>query len=382
MLRYEWNQIPWPRLEVSVFKLQKRIYRASQCGNVKSLHRLQRLLLNSRSARLLAVRRVTQDNQGRKTAGIDGVKNLTQKERLQLADTLSLKEQKSTPVRRIWVPKPGKTEKRPLGIPTMKERARQALIKMTLEPEWEAKFGPNSYGFRPGRSCHDACEALFISLRMKPAFVLDADISGCFDNIEHEPLLKKLNTTATIKKLIKSWSKAGALEGSVFHATERGTPQGSIISPLLANVALHGLEQDTKEALADELFQYEKVRTGKASHRKAQQALSIIFYADDFVVLHRSKDIVLKAKAFIEEWLKNVGLELKDSKTRITHTLETLGEDKAGFDFLGFTVRHYSDKRSEKGHKLLIKPSRESEKRHANAIGKSLKNYGVPLKRQ
>ncbi len=190
-VRYEWNEIPWRKLEKSSFKLQKRIYRASKCNDIKKMHNLQRLLLKSTSARTLAVRKVTQDNRGKKTAGIDGKANLNQKERLQLVYSLDIRE-KAKPSRRVWIPKPGKpSEYRPLGIPTISDRAKQTLVKMVIEPEWEAKFEPNTYGFRSGRSCHDAIEAIFIALKQKTAFLLDADISGCFDNINHNALQKK-----------------------------------------------------------------------------------------------------------------------------------------------------------------------------------------------
>ncbi|GFR20945.1 group II intron-encoded protein ltrA [Trichonephila clavata] len=161
-VRYEWNELPWRKLEKSSFKLQKQIYRASKCNDIKKMHNLQRLLLKSTSARMLAVRRVTQDNRGKKTAGIDGKASLSKKERLQLANSLDIRK-KANPSRRIWIPKPGKIEKRPLGIPTIADRAKQTLVKMALEPEWEAKFEPNTYGFRPGRSCHDAIAAIFLA---------------------------------------------------------------------------------------------------------------------------------------------------------------------------------------------------------------------------
>jgi len=177
---YEWSEISWRKLETNVYKLQKRIYKASRRGDVKLVRRLQKLLIKSRAARYLAVRRVTQDNQGRKTAGVDGVKSLTPKQRLALTNKLKLGS-KVAPTRRVWIPKPGKSEKRPLGIPTMYERALQGLIKLVLEPEWEARFEPNSYGFRPGRSCHDAIEQIFKAIRLKPKFVFDADISKCFE---------------------------------------------------------------------------------------------------------------------------------------------------------------------------------------------------------
>lgn len=186
---YEWKDLPWKDIERRVFKLQKRIYRASLRGDVKVVHRLQKLLLKSWSAKSLATRRVTQDNRGKKTAGIDGVKALTSQERTDLVNRLNLKL-KAQPVRRVWIPKPGSQEKRGLGIPVMQDRALQALVKLALEPEWEAKFEANSHGFRPGRSCHDALTAIRNSIMFKPKYVLDADIAKCFDRINHETLLE------------------------------------------------------------------------------------------------------------------------------------------------------------------------------------------------
>jgi RNA-directed DNA polymerase len=164
--RYECDNINWRKLERNVFKLQKRIYKASKSGNLKKVRSLQRLLIKSKSAKLLAVRRVAQVNKGKKTAGIDGVKSLTSTQRLKLAQGLQL-EGTSTPMRRVWIPKSGKAEKRPLGIPTMTDRAKQALVKLALEPECEARFEPNSYGFRPARSCQDAQRAIHIAISLK-----------------------------------------------------------------------------------------------------------------------------------------------------------------------------------------------------------------------
>ncbi|MFP3023869.1 MAG: group II intron reverse transcriptase/maturase [Wolbachia sp.] len=371
-VRYKWNEIPWRKLEKSSFKLQKRIYQASKCNDIKKMHKLQRLLLKSTSARTLAVRRVTQDNRGKKTAGIDGKASLSQEERMQLAYSMDLKE-KAKPSRRVWIPKPGKpSERRPLGIPTISCRAKQTLVKMALEPEWEAKFEPNTYGFRPGRSCHDAMKAIFYALYKKSAFILDADISGCFDNIKHHALLDKLNTTPTLKRTIKKWLRAGVMENRTFQPTKSGTIQGGTISPLLACIALNGLEQYIKEKLKSELLQYRREKYGTMSQSWMQQSLKVIFYADDFVVVHESEEIILKAKELVESWLKTVGLELKPSKTKISHTLKFSNGQKPGFDFLGFTVRQYPVK-SKKGYKLLIKPSLNSVKQHTLAIKHKLR---------
>ena len=186
----EWNRLPWKSMQRQVFRLQKRIYQASQRGDVKAVHKLQRLLMQSWSARCLAVRKVTQDNRGKKTAGVDGVKSLKPPERLLMARQVRL-PQKARPTRRVWIPKPGTQDQRGLGIPTMQERAAQALAKLALEPEWEARFEPNSYGFRPGRSCHDAIRAIFDAIKSKPKYVLDADIAKCFDRINHDALRKR-----------------------------------------------------------------------------------------------------------------------------------------------------------------------------------------------
>src|SRR6266852_8092774 len=263
-----WSRVPWKKLEQHCFRIQKRIYKASARGDLKTVHKLQKLLMKSRSARLLAVRRVTQENQGKKTAGVDGVKSVRPKERLLLARHIHptyWKHIKAQPVRRVWIPKPGKSEKRPLGIPTVFERARQCLAKLALEPEWEARFEPNSYGFRPARSAHDAIGAIFNGIRFKSKYVLDADLKACFDTINQEALLNKLHTYTVMKQTIKGWLKAGVLENGVFAPTETGTPQGGTISPLLANIALHGME---------EVVQSKR-------NRKRQEQPILVRYADD-----------------------------------------------------------------------------------------------------
>ena len=347
-----------------------RIFKASHRGDVKLVRRLQKLLIKSRAARYLAVRRVTQDNQGRKTAGVDGVKSLTPKQRLALTDKLKLGS-KVAPTRRVWIPKPGKKEKRPLGIPTMYDRALQGLVKLVLEPEWEARFEPNSYGFRPGRSCHDAIGAIFLSIKHKSKYVLDADISKCFDNINHNKLLKKLNTYPTLRKQIRAWLKAGVMDGLELKPTFRGTPQGGTISPLLANIALHGMENVIKTLARN--FDMKDNRGNQQGRRDKERSVSIIRYADDFVILHEDINTLNKCIEVITQWLKDIGLELKPSKTRITHTLNSYKKEKAGFDFLGFNVRQqkkgkYTCGRNRKGSllgfKTIITPSKEAQKRH------------------
>lgn len=375
-IRYEWKDIAWKKIQVKVFKLQRRIYRASLSGDVKKVHRLQRLLMKSWYAKCLAVRRVTQDNQGKKTSGVDGVKSLTPQQRIELVSSMEIKPG-SKPVRRVWIPKPGKAEKRPLGIPTMHDRALQALFKMALEPEWEAKFEPNSYGFRPGRSTHDAIEAIFTAIAQKSKFVLDADIAKCFDKINHEELLRKLNTFSLVERVIRGWLKAGVMDGGNLFSTPEGTPQGGVMSPLLANVALHGLETYI-------LSQFPERKGGQ--NWKPQ----LVRYADDFVVLHPALEVVKESQALISQWLTTLGLELKPSKTKIVHTLNPVGEQKPGFDFLGFNIRSYpvgrtnSGKNNGKltGFQTFIKPSKANVKAHYRKMAEHIESLkAAPQKR-
>ncbi len=377
-----WHQIPWKRAEKVVFSLQRRIYQASQRGDVKAIRRLQKLLLNGFFAKAIAVRRVTTDNQGKKTAGIDGVKSLTPKQRLEMVYKLEPLTGKAKAVRRVWIPKPGKKDLRPLGIPVMEDRARQCLIKLALEPEWEARFEPNSYGFRPGRSCHDAIEAIFLALRYKTAYVLDADIAKCFDRINHNVLLDKLNTFPAMRRQIKAWLTSEIKDGFELFPSEEGTPQGGVISPLLANIALHGLENHLKTWIRGKTIRFP---CGEAmSKDKREKTLGIIRYADDFVIIHKDIEILNEATEITKAWLSKLGLELKPEKTRVCHTLNRHGKEKPGFDFLGFNVRqyktgrHHANKTTQseiKPYTLHIKPSKEKYLRHYREISQIIERY-------
>lgn len=361
-----WEVINWKKVQKIVYRLQNRIYRASKRGDTRTVQSLQRLLSKSRSAKLLATRRVTQENKGKKTAGVDGIKSLKPIERLRLAGTLALGE-KVNPLRRKWINKPGKKEQRPLGIPTIHDRATQALAKLAMEPEWEASFEPNSYGFRPGRSAHDAIGQIFNCIRLKPKWVLDADIKGCFDNINHDVLLQRLSKShPSLGRECKAWLKAGVMDEDIFQTTESGTPQGGVISPLLANIALHGLEEAIKKAI-------------KGTH--------VIRYADDFVIIHESLESIIKAKEVTRKWLSNVGLELRDDKTRITHTLNGGKDYQTGFDFLGFNVRQYPTPRrrmnkTQRPYKTFIKPSKKAVKGIIKRLGDIIRKNRTVSQRQ
>jgi RNA-directed DNA polymerase len=369
----KWKDINWKQVERIVYKLQTRIYKAKSRGDFKAVRRLQKTLINSWSAKLLATRKVTQDNQGKKTAGVDGIKSLSPEARFQLAGQIKLSD-KSRKTRRVWIPKPN-GEKRPLGIPTIRDRTTQALAKLALEPEWEAVFEENSYGFRPGRSCHDAIAAIYIHINQKARYVLDADISQCFDKINHSALLKKINTFPRMQQQLKAWLKSGVMDGKELFPTDEGTPQGGVISPLLANIALHGLEMVVKEfARTIDMKSSKGYQMGAVNKQKS---LALIRYADDFVCIHHNREVVEECQTIIAKWLYEMGLELKPSKTRICHSLEII-EGKAGFDFLGFNIRQHctglyrSAKNTSKtplGFKTLISPSKEKRANHQKKLG-------------
>jgi len=363
----DWATLPWKQFQRNVYRLQKRIYQATRRGDFKRAHNLQRLLLRSWSARCLAVRQVTQDNRGKHTPGVDGVASLTPKQRVWLAKTLRrLSRWTADRIRRVYIPKPGKKEKRPLGIPTMRDRACQALVKQALEPQWEAQFEPNSYGFRPGRSAHDAIEAIFNFIRLKPKYALDADIEKCFDRISHDALLAKLNAIGPLARLVRDWLKAAILDAGELLFPEAGTPQEGIIFPLLANVALHGFET----AIA-------------ALSRRYR--IAVIRYADDLVILCEDLATLRQAQVCAEAWLAEVGLRLSSAKTHVTHTLDEHA-GRVGFDFLGFNVRQYRVGqyhtrifRGQPGIKTLIKPSDTAIQRHLDEIKTIIRRYrGAP----
>jgi len=382
-----WADVRWPDVEERVDRLQRRIFEKSRTienklaknepvnNDVKALKFLQQKLTTSLDASLLAVRRVTLLNKGRKTPGIDSKSNLTAQERLELARTLTITSNAS-PILVKEIPKPGTNKVRKLGIPTIKDRATQMLVKMALEPEWEAKFEANSYGFRPKRSCHDATSAVWHALRMKPKFVLDADIAACFDEIDHEKLLKRLQCSKTLKNQIKAWLKAEKKVGfpnkkerdmSGPGQSRMGTPQGGVISPLLANIALHGMEDAVRQYYANELYQKFGFDSSVAKSDRLRQ-VGIIRYADDFVIIHESYDVVNACKNFVNKWLKdNAGLSLSEAKTNIVNSSN-------GFEFLGFQFISITEKETGKT-KCRASVSAKSKKRLLSKIHDVLRKH-------
>jgi RNA-directed DNA polymerase len=323
-----WKNVDWLEIQAKIFQIQTKIYYATKNGYHEEVHKMQTEIINSRSAKLLSVKRVTQDNKGKKTAGIDGVSYLSPEERYKLACTISINDQ-AKPIKRVMIPKPGTKEKRPLGIPTIEDRAKQALAKLALEPQWEALFESHSFGFRPGRKCADATWQIRHKLKYGACWVYDADIAKCFDQINHQALLEKLNTTPVIKSQMKAWLEAGIFEkGEAFPSLGIGTPQGGVLSPLLANIALDGAQKKIWEA----------VYRHTGNKKKANKVL-YIRYADDFVIISPEEDWLEIAIETMRIHIASMGLEIKPQKTRILHTLDKnlCIDGKTSFDFLGFT---------------------------------------------
>jgi RNA-directed DNA polymerase len=347
----QWQHIDWKTVEKNVNKLQTRIAKAVKLEKWHLVKRLQYLLTTSFQARLLAVKKVTQ-NKGRRTAGIDGKKWTTPLSKMKAALNLSRKGYKARPMRRIYIEKYGTKKKRPLSIPTMHDRAMQALYALALDPVAETTADRASFGFRRNRSAHDACELLFTTLsrRKSAQWVLEGDIKGCFDNINHDWLLGNVPMERTI---LKQFLKAGFVYNRHLNPTKAGTPQGGIISPILANITLDGIEN----AIA---AKYHTTRSGIVNKRRHNpHKVNYVRYADDFVVTADSEEVTKNIAKLIESFLKERGLELSCAKTRISHIDD-------GFDFLGWNFRKYEGK-------LLIKPSRKSIEKITRHISEMIK---------
>ncbi len=374
----EWRNINWSKVERRVFKLQKRIYIASQRGDVIAVRKLQKTLIKSWYGRLLAVRssvsrvkpnpttpfpareegeippsrssrgvggevlidetypqnkstyasRVSQSNQGKKIAGVDGIKSLSPEKCFALAKRLKLD-----------------SKVKPVGT-TVQDLALQILVKMALENQWEAKYEPYCYGFRQGESCQDAIEAIVNSVKLQPKYLLKADITKSFDCLDYEQLLKKLDTYPTLRKQIRVWLRYGLMDGKELFLTEE------VISPILAKIAFHNIKEQIKH--------YPQILNDKC------QGLSLIRYGGNLAIAHEDIEVVQKCQDIITEFLSDLYWEFKPSQIKIYHTLHKCGEEKPGFDFLGFNIRQYqvSKNQSKLGLKTQIQPSAESIRSH------------------
>jgi RNA-directed DNA polymerase len=339
------SEVDWKRIRQEVRRLQVRIAKATQEGRWGKVKVLQRLLTRSYSGKMLAVKRVT-ENRGKNTPGVDGEIWRTPAAKSHGVESLRRRGYQPMPLRRVYIPK-SNGKKRPLGIPTMKDRAMQALWKLALEPVAETTADPDSYGFRPARSTADAIGQCFNLLAQANTveWILEGDIRGCFDNISHEWLLENIPMDWEI---LRKWLKAGFIDENTFFATEAGTPQGGIISPILANMTLDGLEETLRA-------RFGRGRSGRSSHR-----VHVVRYADDFIVTGASKEILeTEVRPVVERFMSTRGLELSQEKTRIAHIAE-------GFDFLGQNVRKYNGK-------LLIKPSKQNVKAFLGKIREVVK---------
>ena len=339
--RTSWKKIDFSRCERKVRKLQFRIAKAQKEGRYNKVKALQHLLVTSFEAKVLAVRKVT-TNKGKRTAGIDHVLWDTDARKINAVCSLKRRGYKALPLKRVNIPKKN-GKMRPLGIPTMKDRAMQALYLMALEPITETTADANSYGFRKFRSTADAIDALhrWLSRDCSPQWILEGDIKGCFDHISHQWLLDNVRID---KRILEKWLKSGVVFNKMPQPTVEGTPQGGIISPILANTTLDGMERMLKE----------RYRVNYIDGRLYHPKVNYVRYADDFIVTADKRETLEDVKCMLIEFLRERGLTLSEEKTLITHISE-------GFDFLGFNVRKYNGT-------LLIKPSSKSQKRFTEKL--------------
>ena len=348
----EWKALPWKKFQTNLFRLQHRIFKAAKENDVQRVKRLQSLLLGSKCSKYLAVRQVTQLNAGKKTAGVDGIKSLNPKERFQLVTELdSMHGWKHRKLRKVLIPNPN-GKQRPLGIPTLPDRAMQCLVKYALEPVYESYASNGSYGFRPGHSTWDVQNRLFQNLKSNSngyqKTILELDIEGCFDNISHQKMLELVTLPRVAKKFLRSALKAGVLKER--DKTLVGTPQSGVISSVLSNIALHGIED---------------LNNAKIKKQKYQRGLR---YADDMVFFLMPGESGVQLLEKIKAFLATRGLKADEAKTRIVSLIE-------GFDFLGWHFRVKA-----KNHKFVCYPSSKNRKQMITKIKFSLKNSRYKMK--
>ena len=350
-----WYSIDWNTIQQYVTKLRQRIYRAEQQNQRRRVRKLQRLLLRSKANLLLSIRRVTQQNTGKRTPGVDGYTASKPNERIKLYQELlrrNVFQHRPKPAKRTFIAKKnGKL--RPLGIPTIRDRVYQNVVKNALEPQWEVRFEASSYGFRPKRSTHDAISNLFnkLNTNSKKKWVFEGDFQGCFDHLNHNWISKQTSMFPG-NRLIGRWLKMGYMERGMFHNTMEGSPQGSVASPLLANIALDGMEKEIG-------IVYRKTYKSGTGHKIDPKCkMGRVVYADDFVIVTETNEQAQLMYQKLTPYLKRRGIKLSVGKTKVTHI-------ENGFDFLGFSLRQY---KTEQGNKLLIKPSKDSIKKAKGKI--------------
>jgi RNA-directed DNA polymerase len=351
-MKLQWNQIDWKKAEEQVNRLQIRIVKATLEQKWRLVKRLQYLITNSFYAKALAVRRVV-TNKGKNTPGIDGELWKSDKDKINAVRNLDIQTYHAQPLRRVYIEKFGKKEKRPLGIPTMKDRAMQALQLLALEPVAETTADRISFGFRRYRSPEDAREYAFSVLSRKdsPQWILEGDIKSCFDKISHQWMLDNIPTD---KRILKEFTKCGYIEKGRMFPTDEGSPQGGVISPTYANMVLDGMEPMILDV-------YWRSRVKKTfSVKYNNHKVHMVRFADDFIVTASDKETLEDIKSMIEDFLKPRGLTLSKEKTVITHIDD-------GFDFLGWNFRKFKGK-------LIIKPSHKSMCKITRKVSELIKN--------
>lgn len=337
----DWNAVDWRAAEAEVRRLRQRIFAATRAGDFKRVRSLQKLMLRSRANTLVSVRQAAERNAGRFTPGIDGQVALSALAKQELVTAVQQSPFHARAVRRVFIPK-ANGKLRPLGIPVILDRAQQTRVRHALEPEWEARFEPRSYGFRPGRSCHDAIEAIHQLIKGKDPkrqWILDADLQGAFDHINHEFALGLIGSFPG-REMIRAWLKAGVVEKGHFTPTQEGAPQGGAISPLILNIVLHGME-----AAAGVRYRYRS-----RGLETVYDGPGLVRYADDLLAFCHSRQQAEQVKERLALWLAPRGLVFNEDKTRIVHVNQ-------GCDFLGFNIRRYHNKLP------LIKPSKDAVRR-------------------
>lgn len=370
-----WFDVNWPEVNKRVYRLQLRIYRASRIGDRDKMHKLQNLLLKGDSAKFLAVRNMTQKTVGKTLLGSYIVKDLDGSKKLSLAKSIFI-DGKSKSIRQLEISKQDHTIKY-LESQILEDRAKQALVLLALQPEWEAKFEPQIYGFRPGRIVNDALEDIFLSISKKPTWVLNSSIDMCFDTIDYNQLINKCDTFPSMERQLRSWIKLGILRKKDYMFPEMGILQTNDLFSLLFNIVLHGLNNILSEHL---------VSIENTKHKRVSlSSISYIRYDDKFVIMHPNIEVVQSSKLVISEFLRRIGLRLSATKTKIAHTFKKYEKYQLGFEFLGFNVIQrikYTKRRRLIASNIasetiitLINPSKEVIDLYKQKLRETIKKY-------